>query len=112
VALYRASSCSTIIVDTLPYEVGPAGRRLIGCHVGRSFEIPEQGMLRRFTGRHWWGVRDANDGIADPLTGFDADRLADALGFPDRRRRGSGTSIMIVGFEPDDDDLGVAASRI
>jgi len=112
VALYRASSCSTIIVDTLPHDTGPEGRRLIGCHVGRSFDIPEDGMLRRFTGRHWWGLRDPEGGIVDPLTGPDADELANALGFPDRRHRGSGTSIMIVGFQSDGDDLRTAANRI
>jgi hypothetical protein len=111
VALYRASSCSTLIIDTLPNNSGPDGRRLIGCHIGRSFEIPEDGMLRRYTGRHWWGVRDPVDGIADPVTGPSADILADALGFPDRGQRGSGTSIMIVGFQPGE-DLETAANRI
>lgn len=112
VALYRASACSTIIVDTLPHDTGPEGRRLIGCHVGHSFEIPENGMLRRFTGRHWWGSLDPLDGVADPLTGGSADDLATALGFPDRRKLGSGTSVMIVGFQPDDNDLRIAANRI
>lgn len=112
VALYRASACSTVIVDTLPCETGPEGRRLIGCHVGHSFEIPEDGMLRRFTGRHWWGALDPADGVADPLTGAAADDLASALGFPDRRRCGTGTSIMIVGFQSDDNDLRVTANRI
>ena len=112
VALYRASACSTIIVDTLPHDTGPEGRRLIGCHVGHSFEIPEDGMLRRFTGRHWWGSLDPRDGVADPLTGGAADDLATALGFPDRRKLGSGTSVMILGFQSDDDDLRIAANRI
>jgi hypothetical protein len=112
VALYRASSCSTIIVDTLPHDSGPGDRRLIACHVGRSFEIPEAGMLRRFTGRHWWGVRDPEDGVADPLTGVRADELANALGFPDRSQWGSGTSIMIVGFQIEGEDLSVVANRI
>ncbi len=112
VSLYRASECSTILVDTLPYDVGPEGRRLIGCHVGHSFQIPENGMLRRFTGRHWWGCLDPQDGVADPMTGIKAESLANALGLPDRRRLGSGTSIMIVGFQPDDDDLHMAANRI
>lgn len=112
VALYRASACSTILVDTLPHDTGPDGRRLIGCHVGRSFDIPEDGMLRRFTGRHWWGALDPEDGVADPLSGAAAHELADALGLPDRRRFGSGTSIMVVGFRTDDDDLRVAANRI
>ncbi|WP_081616565.1 hypothetical protein [Thioalkalivibrio sp. ALJ3] len=112
VALYRASSCSTIIVDTLPHGVGPDSRRLMGCHVGRSFEIPEDGMLRRFTGRHWWGVRDPEDAIVEPLTGASADEFASALGFPDRRQWGSGTSIMIIGFQAEDEDLRITAHRI
>jgi len=112
VALYRASACSTIIVDTLPHDAGPEGRKLMSCHVGRSFEVPENGMLRRFTGRHWWGIRDPNDGIADPIIGGNADDLARALGFPDRTEGRSGTSIMILDFQPEDQDLSSAANRI
>jgi hypothetical protein len=112
VALYRASACSTIIVDTLPHGAGPEGRRLMSCHVGRSFEVAENGMLRRFTGRHWWGTRDPDDGIADPLIGGSAEELARALGFPDRSEKRSGTSIMILGFLPEDEDLTSAANRV
>lgn len=112
VALYRASSCSTIIVDTLPFGSGPDGRRLMACHVGRSFEKPENGMRRRFTGRHWWGVRDPADSIADPLTGPAASILADRLGLPERHSDRSGTSIMILGFQPDEEDLAATGNRI
>lgn len=112
VALYRASACSTIIVDTLPDGAGPEGRRLLACHVGRSFERPENGMRRRFTGRHWWGVKDPADGIADPATGAAASALAGHLGLPDRDSGRSGTSIMILGFQPDEGDLTVTGNRI
>lgn len=112
VALYRASACSTIIVDTLPDGAGMEGRRLMACHVGRSFEKPENGMRRRFTGRHWWGVRDPEDGIADPATGAAASALAGHLGLPARDRARSGTSIMILGFQPDEGDLTVTGNRI
>jgi hypothetical protein len=112
VALYRASSCSTIIVDTLPDRDGPGGRRLMACHVGRSFEKPENGMRRRFTGRHWWGARDPADGIADPLTGSAASILADGLGLPVRGSDESGTSIMILGFLPGEDNLTATGNRI
>lgn len=112
VALYRASSCSTIIVDTLPQGSGPDGRRLMACHVGRSFEKPENGMRRRFTGRHWWGVRDEEDEIADPVTGADAAALADHLGLPKRGPGQSGTSIMVLGFQTDNDDLAATGNRI
>ena len=112
VALYRASRCSSIIVDSLPHEGGDEARRLIGCHVGRSFGVPESGMLRRFTGRHWWGAADPRDEVADPLTGQQATELADALGFPKRGEGSTGTSIMVLDFETEGEDLPAAGNRI
>ncbi len=112
VALYRASSCSTILVDTLPHGLGPKGRRLIGCHVGQSFEEPDNGMLCRFTGRHWWGVPDPEDGVVDPVTGSAAKDLALNLGFPERKGGQSGTSIMILDFDANDEDLDLVGSRV
>ena len=117
VTLYRASKCSTIIVDTLPSGTGPCGRRLMGCHVGRSFDLPDKRFNHRYTGRHWWGVPDPDSSIVEPVTGTDANRLASALGFPDRtiRRRSirrSGTSIMILDFDTQGEDLGLVGNRI
>ena len=111
-ALYHASKCNTIIVDSLPYGDGPRGRRLIGCHVGQSFELPENGMRSRFTGRHWWGVRDPEDRIVDPVTGHAAKDLASRLGFPKRSRGRSGTSIMILDFDTDGEDLDSVGRRV
>lgn len=112
VALYRASKCRTIVVDTQPHGSGPAGRRLIGCHVGSSFEVPQDRMRRRFTGRHWWGIPDPVDGIVDPVTGGGARVLASELGFPVRGPRQSGTSVMILDFDTDGDDLDVVGNRV
>lgn len=112
VALYRASKCRTIVVDTLPHGSGPQGRRLMGCHLGASFEVPENGMRSRFTGRHWWGIPDAKDGIVDPVTGHDAQALASALGLPARGKARSGTSVMILDFETNGDDLKEVGSRV
>ena len=112
VALYRASRCSTIVVDTLPHGLGPKGRRLIGCHVGQSFEEPDNGTLCRFTGRHWWGVPDPEDGVVDPATGSAAKDLALNLGFPERSGDQSGTSIMILDFDANDEDLDLVGSRV
>lgn len=112
VALYTASSCSTIVVDTLPHQGGSGERRFMACHVGRSFEVSENGMLRRFTGRHWWGVRAAKDLVADPLTGSDAIELSRLLGLPERGNDRTGTSIMILGFQPDETGLVATANRI
>lgn len=111
-ALYRASSCSTIIVHTLPYGSGEDGCRLMACHVGRSFDVAETGMLRRFTGRHWWGVRDSADGVADPLTGSGATQLAGLLGLPARSAHRTGTSLMILGFQAEEQDLVATGNRI
>ena len=112
VALYRASKCSTIIVDTLPHGVGPKERRLMGCHVGASFELPDNGFHYRFTGRHWWGIPDPEDEIVDPVTGGAAKDLASELGFPDRNRSRSGTSIMILDFDTHGEDLDLVGSRV
>ena len=95
VSLYRASRASTILVDTRTPEKGDLSRRLMACHLGESFEVKENHTVRRFTGRHWWGIR-TRDGYVDPLLGDDAGALADALGFPKRGRKRTGTSIMIV----------------
>lgn len=112
VALYGASKCNTIIVDTLPCGRGPRDRRLIGCHVGQSFNLAENGMSRRYTGRHWWGVADPTDGIVDPITGGAATRLASELGFPQRGENRSGTSIMILDFDTNDEDLNSLGQRV
>ena len=112
VALYRASKCRTIVVDTVPHGSGPEGRRLIGCHVGSSFEVPQDGMRRRFTGRHWWGIPDPRDGIVDPVTGEGAKALASELGLPGRDTDRSGTSVMILDFETDGDDLTDVGNRV
>ena len=112
VALYRASRCSTIIVDTLPQGTGPEGRRLMGCHVGRSFAVPDNDFDCRYTGRHWWGVPDRTDGVVDPVTGHGAEDLASQLGFPERSADRPGTSIMVLDFDTDEQDLESIGSRV
>ena len=105
VALYRASRCSTILIDTQPSDGSAAVRRLIGSHVGRSFERRSDGMRRRFTGRYWWGISDPEDDIVDPVTCDAAAEIASALGFLPRDQDRTGTSIMILDLDTDDEDL-------
>lgn len=112
VALYRASKCRTIVVDTLPHGSGPEDRRLIGCHLGASYEVLEKGLRTRFTGRHWWGISDPEDGIVDPVTGNAAGILASALGLPERDTGRSGTSVMILDFDTEDNDLEEIGNRV
>ncbi len=112
VALYRASKCGAIVVDSLPHGTGPGGRRLIGCQIGPSFEVREHGFRTRFTGRHWWGVPDPEDGIVDPATGDAAKDLAVGLGLPERSGDRSGTSIMILDFDTEGEDLAPIGNRV
>ena len=112
VALYNASKCRTIVVDTLPHGSRPADRRLIGCHLGASYEVPEKGLRTRFTGRHWWGISDLEDGIVDPVTGNAAGMLASALGLPERDMGRSGTSVMILDFDTEGNDLKEIGNRV
>lgn len=111
-ALYGVSRCRTIFVDTETDESDGRERRFIGCHIGARFEVEEDGMLRQYTGRHWWGVTDPADGIADPAVGEEAAKLAEAVGLPEREGGGSGTSIMILDFETEGEELSVIAQRI
>ncbi|KQY63392.1 hypothetical protein ASD52_14495 [Ensifer sp. Root142] len=108
-ALYGASKCRTILVDTLTEE---GERRFIGCHIGARFETEERRMLKQFTGRHWWGVADRSDGIADPARGKQAAQLAAAIGFPGREENQSGTSIMILDLQTDGEELAVIGQKI
>lgn len=111
-ALYTVSRCQTILVDTYIEDDGVSERRLIGSHVGSRFERAEDGMLRQFTGRHWWGEADEADGIADPALNDLAEELASGIGFPGRGPGRTGTSIMMIDFNTDDDDLVSIGNRI
>ena len=103
-ALYRASRCSAILVDSLVTGGGEGAHRLIASHVGKSFYSPWAGTLRPYTGRHWWGVeeRDGGSTFVAPLMDTPARELAAALGMPSRTTTESGTSIMILDFDLDE----------
>lgn len=104
VALYLASACRTILVDTLTDQGGDDARRFMGCHLGASFGKPQLGGgVRRFTGRHWWGLRgeDSDDHFVDPMNGAPASTLAASLGIPDRAGAQTGTTIMILDPVPE-----------
>jgi hypothetical protein len=111
-SLYAVSRCRTILVDTLVAEEDGGERRLIGCHVGSQHEFPEDGYRKQFTGRHWWGVSDPVDSITDPAVGSDASELAEVLGFPRRDVEQSGTSIMMLDFDPNGEELLTIGHRI
>jgi len=90
-ALYGMSACGTIIVDTLTTAEGAEERRLIGCHVGHTYD--SDGV--RYTGRHWWG-QAAEDRLVEPLSGLDGSDFAGQLGLPARGVGETGTTVAIL----------------
>ena len=99
-SLYMASQCSTIIVDTLAAGDLEAERRIMACHLGASgAQSSGDGYSRKYTGRHWWGVSSGSEDPTDPATGELAQRIAGAIGSPERGPTATGTSIIIL--DPD-----------
>lgn len=91
---YVLSRAGTVLIHSRTDDpTGPAVR-FIGSAVGDHFDLDG----RRYTGRHWWGVRPTPDRI-EPLTGDDGDELAGEVFDSLPARDDSGTSIMII--EPD-----------
>ena len=114
VSLYRASRCATILVDSLVAGGGSGSRRFIGCHVGASFGLPDEDeeMQRRYTGRHWWGINQTEDNFVEPALDERAAGFSRAVGFPRRNPAETGTSIMILDFDLQGEDIGTAGQRI
>lgn len=95
-SLYAMSSCSTIVVDSQTRCGGQDERRLMACHLGAAFDAAlDDGVRRRFTGRHWWGVRDGEISV-EPSVGDSAVDLSAAIGMPPRNERQTGTSILVI----------------
>jgi len=113
VSLYIASRCATILVDTQTDRRTRFERRLMGCHLGAAESRRQQdGSLRRYTGRHWWGVLAENGQFAEPLRGASAREFSEKVGFPRRDDTDSGTSIMIVDPHIGDEGPELAIRRI
>lgn len=94
-SLYAMSSCSTIVVDSQTRCEGRDERRLMACHLGAAFDATQDGVRRRYTGRHWWGVRDGETSV-EPAVGEAAVTLSSAIGLPARSTRQTGTSILVI----------------
>lgn len=87
---YIVSEASTAILYTRTRVEAEMESRLIAVAVGSQYATQDQ----RFTGRHWWGVVDADR--VEPLTGSDADDLALRLGFPGFEGDDTGLSMMVI----------------
>ena len=95
-SLYAMSSCSTIVVDSQTHWASRSQRRLMACHLGAAFDAAGgDGLRKRFTGRHWWGVIDG-DASVEPVLDGSAAALAGAIGLPARNEGQTGTSILVI----------------
>jgi hypothetical protein len=102
-SLYAMSACSSILVDTQTTDSNLPVRRFMGCHLGSAFDaVAPDGKRKRFTGRHWWGLKDGEGGI-DPVTGETAATLSSSLGMPSRGDGQTGTTVMILDPHIDDE---------
>jgi len=90
-SLYLMSNCSTILMDSQTTFVNNPIRRFMGCHLGSAFDFGG----KKFTGRHWWGIKEDGNGIG-PLINEEATLMAKSLGMPERDPSKTGTSILII----------------
>lgn len=88
--LFRLSSISTILVDTVCEDSGGYQRRLMAASLGPTFVIGK----RRYTGRHWWGRM--TDGVIDPLLDAEADAVAADLGLRGFGPGQTGTDVYVL----------------
>jgi hypothetical protein len=107
-SFYKASGCSTIIVDSLATNGAEPERRLIACHLGGEFADTN---ARKFTGRHWWGAPSDEDDFVEPLIGSAAAGLAQALGLPARGADDTGTTVAVLMPQVDSVDAAIAEIR-
>lgn len=95
-SLYLSSRCSTILVDSQTTFRERDVRRLMACHLGNSFKTRRGTSRRRFTGRHWWGTLQGEDGFVEPLEGDRCNAIADRIGLLPRSVEVTGTTVMIL----------------
>jgi len=107
-ALYLSSLAHSIIVYSRAENVdGDLETRLIAAGLGNHGTEVTGGSERRLTGRHWWGRISADNEVADPVTGDDADQIISLLGMRVFAEDETGTDIVIiapdlrVGSDPD-----------
>lgn len=94
-AFYSLSGAGTICVHTRCRLSGRLESRFMAAALGPAYESRGGRERGRFTGRHWWGRRQA-DNIVGPALASEADAIARALGMPSFRSGETGTTIMII----------------
>lgn len=87
---YVVSKANAIVIHSRTLHQGRLETRLIACAIGEKFTRGQ----KLFTGRHWWG--ESSGDVPIPLTGREADRIADLMGMPAFEGQDTGTNILVV----------------
>ena len=102
-SLFKMSKCNTVLIETLTKNNDQYQNRMIGYALGSEFN--SEG--KRFTGRHWWGVKSnslEDPDSVDPLIDDDAKNYAKEMGLMSRlNSTRTGTSLIII--DPNLEDL-------
>ncbi len=92
-SLYVASRASTVCIYTRTRDENDVPvSRFIAAALSAGFE---HGGLK-YSGRHWWGVISEDQEYAAPVTGEDADRIAESLGMNVRGAEDFGTTTLVL----------------
>lgn len=87
---YIVSTVNTVVIHSRTIVRGQFQTRLIACAIGGEFERDH----RLFTGRHWWGR--SKDGFPQPVTGRQAEQIAEAIGMPPFDDDELGTNLLVL----------------
>ena len=102
-SLFKMSKCNTLLIETLTKNKNNYQNRMIGYALGSEYNLDG----KRFTGRHWWGVKsDSKEEpeSVDPLVDDNAKIYAKEMGLMPRYNRSrTGTSLIIL--DPNLEDL-------
>ena len=102
-SLFKFSKCNTILIDSLTEYNEKLENRFIGYSLGSEYSSNGH----KFTGRHWWGLKNKNSDnnfSLDPVLDIEARRIASNLGLTIRNaEEDKGTSLVIL--DPDLDDI-------
>jgi hypothetical protein len=87
---YVVSGANSVVIHSRTLNKGRPQSRLISCALGEKYS--KRGKL--YTGRHWWGVGGEEAPV--PVTGREADRIAQRIGMPAFEAEATGTNILVV----------------
>lgn len=105
---FLVSATGTVLLHTrCRVGEGRYETRLIACALWESYLAEENGLDKRYTGRHWWG--DTSGEVIEPLVDTAADDVARKLGLDPFGPAETGTTIVVVDPRFDDPESGAGA---